>query len=155
MVRISVVVMVALLAGCQSAPSAQVSTPQVPVVANAPQGSMAALLNAQRAGQGRGAVVEDAALSRAARAYATDMAQNGYFSHTGRDGSSFVDRARGAGYACAASENIAEGQRSEAEVMEAWMNSSGHRRNILSGDAREFGIGRSGNVWVLMFGRGC
>jgi uncharacterized protein YkwD len=39
--------------------------------------------------------------------------------------------------------------------MTEWMNSSGHRRNILLSDARDYGLGRVGNMWVLMMGRGC
>ncbi|MBU2992724.1 CAP domain-containing protein [Octadecabacter sp. B2R22] len=113
------------------------------------------MLNAARADTGLGPVRENARLSQAARFHATDMVANDYFSHTGRTGSSFTDRARAAGYACAAAENIASGQETESEVFTTWMNSSGHRRNILLRDAREFGIGRVGNMWVLMMGRGC
>lgn len=150
--RILIFVAVFGLAACQSAP--QSVTPSTPVAAQ-PAGDMMSLLNAARAAQGRSPVVENARLSRSARDHAADMVAQGYFSHTGQNGSSFSDRARAAGYACAAAENIASGQRSEAEVMTAWMNSSGHRRNILLADAREFGIGRVDNMWVLVMGRGC
>jgi len=86
----------------------------------------------------------------------TDAAVGGYFSHTGQNGSSFSDRARAAGYTCAAAENIASGQRSEAEVMTSWLNSPGHRRNILLRDVVDIGIGRVGTMWVMMLGRaGC
>lgn len=148
------------LAGCQQAPppatgptALQAEFAPVPMVA--PSGSMMQLLNSARAAQGLGPLTEDSTLSRAALAHAMDMQRNDYFSHVGQNGSSFTDRARAAGYSCAAAENIAFGQSSEAEVMAAWMSSSGHRRNILLGDATEFGIGRVGNIWVQMFGRGC
>ena len=120
-----------------------------------PSGSMISLLNSQRAAQGQAPLSENRRLSRAALDHAEDMVRNDYFSHQGQNGSSFSDRARAAGYNCAAAENIAFGQQSEAEVITEWMNSSGHRRNILLGDATEFGIGRVGNMWVLMLGRGC
>lgn len=145
------------LAGCQPAPVAP-TTPRAEAIAAPvvlPAGSMVSLLNAQRAAQGQNAVVENRRLSRAALDHAEDMVRNDYFSHDGQNGSSFSDRARAAGYNCAAAENIASGQRSEADVVTAWMNSSGHRRNILLGDATEFGIGRVGNMWVLMMGRSC
>lgn len=143
-----------VLAGCQTTTTApQVSTPTS--TAAMPAGSILSLLNRERAAQGRGPVSEDARLSRAARDHAQDMVSNDYFSHTGRNGSSFSARAQAAGYTCAAAENIAFGQQSEADVMTAWMNSSGHRRNILLADATEFGIGRVGTMWVLMMGRGC
>ena len=118
-------------------------------------GSITGLLNAQRSSRGLSGLSEDARLSQAAAAHARDMATNGYFSHTSLDGTTFDQRARRAGYSCIAAENIAEGQRTEAAVMSAWMNSAGHRANILNPRYREFGIGRSGNVWVMMFGRGC
>ena len=81
------------LAACQSTPQA----PQTPVAnVSVPAGSMLSLLNSQRAAQGRRPITEDANLSRAARDHAQDMVTNNYFSHTGRDGSSFAARARAA-----------------------------------------------------------
>lgn len=144
------------LGACQpTPPAATTSAPVSQVAAPAASSGIASLLNTQRAAQGRGAISEDPRLSAAAQAHAQDMAANGYFSHTGLNGSRFTQRAQAAGYGCAVAENIASGQRSEAEVVNVWMNSSGHRRNILLGRASEFGIGRSGTVWVLMMGSGC
>jgi len=116
---------------------------------------MMSLLNAQRTAQGLSPLRENARLSRAARDHAADMVAKGYFSHTGADGSQFFERAMDAGYNCPAAENIASGQQTEVEVVGSWMNSAGHRRNILLSDARDFGIGRVDNVWVLLLGRGC
>lgn len=144
------------LAGCQPTPvlqpvpegdTRQVSAPTAATMMN--------LLNAARAEQGRGAVREDARLSRAARDHAQDMVDNDYFSHDSRNGMSFSARARAAGYTCASAENIAFGQRTATEVVNTWMGSAGHRVNILQNDATEFGIGRVGTMWVLMMGRGC
>ena len=147
--------MVLALAACQPVPTQQSSSPVAPTQVVAQQGQMGALLNSQRSAQGLGPLVEDAALSRSARAHAQDMVTNGYFANQGLNGSTFVQRARGAGYTCAAAENLAEGQRTEAAVVTAWMNSSGYRRNILLREATEFGIGRVDNMWVLVLGRGC
>ncbi len=69
------------------------------------------------------------------------MADTGRFGHIGRGGSTFVARARAAGYAAPAGENIAWGYRTATEVMDAWMASPAHRRNILNCDARSIGTG--------------
>ncbi|MCQ0093499.1 CAP domain-containing protein [Roseovarius sp. M141] len=113
--------------------------------------------NALRANAGAEPLGVSAALTRAAGGHARDMAQNGFFSHTGSDGSGIGDRARAAGYGfCFIAENIAQGQGSLDEVMTGWMNSTGHRRNILSEGAREFALMREGNIWVMVLGRpGC
>lgn len=116
---------------------------------------MAALLSQVRAENGRGPVTEDRRLTAAAQAYAQDLAAHDYFSHTGRDGSSFSDRARAQGYTCSRAENLAFGNMSQAQLVANWMNSSGHRANILLRDATEFGYGHAGNKFVLIMGRGC
>jgi len=141
------------LAACQPTP------PPAPTIsmtqAATPSSSMAALINQQRAANGLGPITEDARLSNASRRHAQDMVANDYFSHRGLNGSDLSSRARAAGYTCVAAENIAWGQRTEADVMTAWMNSPGHRRNILLRDAQQFGIGRFDNHWVMLLGRGC
>ena len=66
--------------------------------------------------------------------HAQDMATRGYFDHTTPEGVTFDARITAAGYAWSrAAENIAAGQRDPAAVMAAWMDSAGHRRNILAG----------------------
>lgn len=150
----------AVLMGCQSAPTvappaaANVATRGPAATPASAIGSIGPLLNAARAAEGRRALSEDARLTQAATAFAQDMRANDYFSHRGRDGSDFARRARAAGYSCASAENIAFGQRDTAEVMQAWMTSTGHRRVILSSNASEFGLGRAGEYWVLLLGRG-
>ena len=69
------------------------------------------------------------------------MADTGRFGHLGRNGSTFVARAHAAGYATPAGENIAWGYDTATEVMDAWMASPAHRRNILNCDARSIGTG--------------
>ena len=96
----------------------------------------------------------DPRLTAAAQLHSEDMAANSYFSHTSRDGRSFADRIRDQGYPSPAAENIARGQRSASAVMQAWLNSAGHRRNILNCSLRAIGVGVApGNVWTQDFGR--
>lgn len=99
----------------------------------------------------------DGKLQAAARAHSVDMATQNYFSSTGRDGSSPLDRMRRAGYPQGLSENLAKGQSTPEQVMKAWMNSAGHRANILNCDAKALGVGLAYRgrtpVWTQNFGR--
>lgn len=93
-------------------------------------------------------------LSRIARYKSEDMSSNRYFSHTSPTyGTPFqMIRAFGLSYR-SAGENIAYGQRTPAAVVNAWMNSSGHRANILNASYTQIGVGycASGNYWTQMF----
>ena len=90
------------------------------------------LLNQERAVQGLHLLAADTALIAAARAHSQDMSQNNYFSHTNLQGKSAGQRMLEAGYSLNAwGENIAAGFTTPASVMNAWMNSPGHRANIL------------------------
>ena len=93
-------------------------------------------------------------LSRVARYKSEDMSGNRYFSHTSPTyGTPFqMIRAFGLSYR-SAGENIAYGQRTPAAVVNAWMNSSGHRANILNASYTQIGVGycASGNYWTQMF----
>lgn len=118
------------------------------------------LVNIERAKAGCGPVRADRALRQAAYLHSKDMGDNGYFSHTGRDGSSFSQRARRAGYTGSPrGENIAAGYTSPSSVMNGWMNSSGHRNNILNCNSNELGVGyywvNKGyrHYWTQVFGR--
>ena len=78
----------------------------------------------------------------AAQDHSNDMARDDFFSHTGADGSSASDRVRASGYQYSTTgENIAAGQTTAAEVVRGWMNSPGHRANILNGNYTEIGVG--------------
>ena len=100
------------------------------------------MVNQERAKAGCGPLTINAKLMATARGYSEDMALNDYFSHTGLDGSSVSERAVAAGYNFSLiGENIAAGQLSPESVMEGWMQSPGHRANILKCDYREIGIG--------------
>lgn len=92
-------------------------------------------------------------LALAAQLHAEDMNDQSYFSHDSLDGRTFDVRIRDAGYdGSPRGENIARGQRSAEQVMESWMDSAGHRRNILSEGANEIGVGFIDNHWVQVFG---
>ncbi|MEA2527106.1 MAG: hypothetical protein QOF73_4333 [Thermomicrobiales bacterium] len=99
-------------------------------------------------------------LGAAAEHHNMDMAANDFFSHTGSDGSSFVDRARAHGYQNPAGENIAAGQESARSAFEAWAGSAGHRDNMLNAGARWVGISRYEDTdgvgyrwyWAQVFG---
>lgn len=115
-------------------------------------------LSQVRAQEGRGALKPSGQLTRAATAHAEDLARSGRFSHEGSNGSSVGQRVRKQGYKfCFVAENIAEGQGSLQDVLEGWMASPGHRRNILAEQAVEFGLVRGpDNLWVMVLGRpGC
>jgi uncharacterized protein YkwD len=121
-------------------------------------GQILTLVNAQRTKAGCKAVTLDPRLTAAAAGHAQDMATHDYFSHTSRDGRTFVDRIRAAGYPVPRSENIAAGQPTVAAVMDAWMGSAGHRANILDCSAVAMGAasaqgGSYGIYWVQDFGR--
>ena len=106
------------------------------------EAAVAALANEARQREGRGALQCDAAGTLAARAHSQDMCDQDYFSHTGRDGSSAGDRLRRAGARFGGwGENIAWGQDDAQEVHRTWMNSPGHRSNILGGGYGRIGVG--------------
>ena len=115
------------------------------------------LTNQARVANGCAAVRVSGRLTTAARAHSIDMAKYGYFSHTGRDGSTFVTRAQKAGYANPVGENIAWGYRTADETVTGWLNSPGHRANILNCAATTVGVGvaRRGDgtpYWTQVFG---
>jgi len=115
-------------------------------------------LNALRAQHGLGALRPNATLERVASGHARDMMANGFFGHVSSNGDTFVDRTRAQGYAyCHVAENLAKGQSSFDNVLQQWMTSPAHRRNVLHGQVTEFGLVRgAGNLWVLVLGTpGC
>jgi len=112
-----------------------------------------ALVNQARAEQGLNPVTLNAELNKAAFDHSKDMVDNNYFDHTSQDGSSPWDRIGRTNYkGSARAENIAAGQTTSKQVHDAWMSSPGHRKNILTKDINEMGIGRFGNTWTQVFG---
>ncbi len=127
------------------------------VTASSQAQQVTSLVNKERAAAGLNALTLDASLSKVAQAKAEDMAKNGYFSHTSPTYGSPFDMMKSFGIKySAAGENIAKGQKSADSVMTAWMNSSGHRANILNSNYEKIGVGYTtdaqGNTyWVQMF----
>lgn len=92
-------------------------------------------------------------LVRTAQLHTADMVSKAYFSHTGSDGSSVSQRVSRQGYEWrAVGENIAYGQRSVEQVVEAWMNSPSHCRAIMDSEFTELGAARVEDHWTLVFG---
>ena len=112
------------------------------------------LVNEIRAENGLKTLSANWELSRVARYKSEDMVRSHYFSHTSPTyGTPFqMIKAFGLSYR-SAGENIAYGQRTPAAVVEAWMNSSGHRANILNESYTQIGVGycQQGNYWTQMF----
>ncbi|MER7726707.1 sigma-70 family RNA polymerase sigma factor [Streptomyces sp. NPDC096323] len=116
-----------------------------------------ALVNKERGAAGCGPLKEDAQLTDAAQRHSDDMSARDFFEHTNPDGADPGRRVTDAGYRWSTyGENIALGQQTPASVMESWMNSPGHRANILNCDFRDIGIGihqgPGGPWWTQDFG---
>lgn len=114
------------------------------------------LVNEERAKVGCSAVSANSALQDLAEAFSASMAARDFFDHTDPDGRSPWDRADEAGITDLGGENIARGQADAASVMEAWMNSPGHKANILNCDFKTLGVGvhfgSGGPWWTQDFG---
>lgn len=97
-------------------------------------------------------------LEIAAMGHAGDMASQNYFSHTSLDGRTMQDRIRNAGYSSKGfesyeiGENIAWGPQTIAEVMDGWIKSPGHCRNLMNPGFKEVGVAENGGYWVQDFG---
>ncbi|MEW2401206.1 CAP domain-containing protein [Streptomyces sp. NPDC046862] len=117
-----------------------------------------ALTNAERASAGLPPLAGDPLLATAAQAHSADMVARAFYSHTSPDGSEPWHRAAAAGSTRRTiGENIACGQRSPAEVVRGWMDSPGHRANILKPAFTHIGIGfagggSAGTYWTQLFG---
>ena len=134
-------------------PSAQVETLSAPqpqeqtVLATTPATpsyltELLELTNAERQQVGLSPLTLSPTLSNAAQRPAEDLVRSGDFSHTGSDGSQPSDRALEAGYPCRyVGENIAAGSSTASMTMQQWMNSAGHRDNILKPEYTEVGFG--------------
>jgi uncharacterized protein YkwD len=105
-------------------------------------GQVVELTNQFRAQNGLAPLTLNSKLSEAAQTHSQNMATQDFFSHTGKDGSSAGDRVSSTGYDWrTVAENIAAGQRTPTEVVNSWINSPGHRANILNTTIREIGVG--------------
>src|SRR5699024_2120590 len=121
---------------------------------NAFEREMFELTNVERVNNGLDPLEVDYELSRVAREKSRDMAENFYFDHNSPVYGSPFDMMRSYGITYhTAGENIAKGQRSPEEVVQGWMNSSGHRANILNPNFTHIGVGfvENGNHWTQQF----
>lgn len=112
------------------------------------------LVNEIRVNNGLNKLKADWELSRVARFKSQDMKDNNYFSHTSPVYGSPFEMIKNFGISYrSAAENIAKGQRTPKAVVDAWMNSSGHRANILNSSYAKIGVGyvADGNYWTQMF----
>ena len=110
------------------------------------QNEVVRLVNVERAKNGLAALSSDSLLMKTATVKSQDMAKNNYFSHTSPTYGSPFDLMKQYGVSYrAAGENIAMGQTSPAQVMNGWMNSAGHRANILNSSFTKIGVGVAQN----------
>ncbi|MEU2230862.1 CAP domain-containing protein [Streptomyces vietnamensis] len=142
-------------------PTTAAPTEEVTVTSTADRGEAAEaevlrLVNAERAKVGCTPVHADTRLAALAGAFSADMATRGFFDHTDPDGDTPWVRAQQAGISGMGGENIARGQVDAAAVMASWMNSDGHRANILNCDFTSMGVGvvfgDGGPWWTQDFG---
>ncbi|SMD27092.1 CAP domain-containing protein [Kibdelosporangium aridum] len=125
------------------------------------QDDVVRLTNAERQKAGCPPLTAVAQLNVAAQRHSEDMAANNFMGHTGSDGSTMVTRVERAGYTGwrSLAENVAAGYRTAEDVVAGWMNSSGHRANILNCGLRDIGVGYATNpnstygvYWTQNFG---
>ncbi|MEU0008748.1 sigma-70 family RNA polymerase sigma factor [Streptomyces sp. NPDC006314] len=147
-------------------PAPRQSARPAPVPSGTPQeqsapadtvGQVVALVNKERAAVGCGPLTEDRQLEEAAQSHSDDMAARTFFDHTNPDGADPARRITEAGYRWSTEgENIAQGQQTAEAVMESWMNSPGHRANILNCSFKDIGVGvhkgAGGPWWTQDFG---
>jgi len=147
------------LTACTAHPPAAAPV-MAPVSATAPWvNEMLTSINAQRSAVGAGPLQLCASLGRAAADHTADQAMHNLMTHTGSDGSTMVIRVERAGYTgwSAVAENVAAGYQTVAAVMNGWMNSTGHRTNLLNPAYTDVGVGQvpstGGTIyWTQDFG---
>lgn len=101
-----------------------------------------------------GALTWENRLGVAAKAHGDNMVRNSFFDHTDPDGNSVGDRVSRQSYTWGTvGENIAQGQTSVTAVMNSWIESEGHCRNLMNSRFSQMGASRNGNTWVQVFAR--
>ncbi|MFJ6903145.1 CAP domain-containing protein [Streptomyces griseoluteus] len=139
----------------QTATAASPGTPRPAATASGDVARIVELVNAERAQAGCSPVALNSTLTKAAQDHSADMAAHKNMSHTGSDGSDPGSRITAAGYQWSAyGENVAYGYSTPEQVMAGWMNSPGHRENILNCSFKEIGVGlaQPGSYWTQDFG---
>jgi uncharacterized protein YkwD len=116
--------------------------------------TVVALVNEEREAAGCSPVAVDDELTEAAQGHSRDQAERGEMGHEGSDGSRVGDRATEAGYRWSSvGENVASGTTSASRAMEMWMESSGHRENILNCKFQDIGVAQVDGYWTQDFGK--
>lgn len=138
-------------------PNQKIKVPRKSEADTSVQNEILSLVNAERSNLGLNPLKLNWELSRVAKAKSEDMAHEGYFSHTSPTYGTPFEMMKHFGITYrTAGENIAAGQKTSREVMQAWMNSKGHRENILNPKYTELGVGQAsggsyGVYWTQMF----
>ena len=135
-------------------PGQIINIPTVSASVTAYESEVVRLVNEIRISHGLKPLTEDWQLSRVARYKSQDMRDLGYFSHTSPTYGSPFEMMKNFGITYrTAGENIAKGYSTPKAVVDAWMNSPGHRANILNSSYTHIGVGyvTSGNYWTQMF----
>jgi uncharacterized protein YkwD len=95
----------------------------------------------------------DEQLESAAEKHSQDMSRHNFLGHNGSNGSKFSDRITKAGFAWSrCGENVAQGFETEQQVIEGWLKSPDHCKNIMSREFRFMGVARVGTFWTQDFG---
>ncbi len=141
-------VLAMLLAGCDSESDPLLPEEELPAEVQ----DFVSLMNAHRQSVGCDPLAWSTAVAGVAQAHSEDMIARSYFAHDNPDGESPFDRLRSAGISYrGAAENIAYGYPNASAVLDGWLNSSGHRRNIENCSLSEHGVGLEGTHWTHVF----
>ena len=135
-------------------PGDVITIPTIDASVSAYEAEVVRLVNLERAKNGLPKLAHNWELSRVARYKSQDMKDKKYFSHTSPTYGSPFQMMKNFGISYkAAGENIAKGYSTPAAVVNGWMNSPGHRANILNSSFTEIGVGyvANGNYWTQMF----
>ncbi|MGW1375589.1 CAP domain-containing protein [Streptomyces sp. NPDC002446] len=139
-----------------AAPERTATPSKTPDAPSSAEAQVLALVNQERAQAGCSPVTADRELAGLAQEFSDDMAARGFFDHTDPDGDTPWDRARDKGVTNLGGENIARGQANAQSVMDSWMDSPGHRANILNCEYKTLGVGAhfgpGGPWWTQDFG---
>ncbi|MFF5208818.1 CAP domain-containing protein [Streptosporangium sp. NPDC000396] len=145
---------------CSPTPTASPTAPSDSRPGSPEEEEVVRLTNIERQKGGCAPLIHDSKLHKAAQGHSADMASKNYFNHTSQDGRTMTDRIKATGFGpmSAWAENIAMGQRTPAEVVKGWMNSSGHRANIMNCAYTHIGAGMAtsgrGPYWTQDFAKG-
>lgn len=151
------------VASCQKEVQERKDVTETSIEYNVNKKAMLGLLNEVRAKGCRCGVTQMAAvaplawndtLAYTAYLHSTDMTAKGYFSHTGSDGSTVAVRVSRQGYPWSLlGENLAKGDPTESSVVEGWLKSEPHCKNIMDPSFSNVGAGMHQNTWTQVFAR--